>query len=54
MQTESNVGVCSRLASELFPLKFWRSMVADTAQASFGIIFFVVEITKGYCPRKEI
>ena len=38
---------CSLMAMELFPLKFWRNVTADTARASFGTIFFIVEITKG-------
>jgi hypothetical protein len=39
---------CSGMALELFPLSFWRNVTADTARASFGAIFFLVEITKGY------
>ena len=38
---------CSLMAMELFPLSFWRNVTADTARASFGTIFFIVEITKG-------
>ena len=39
---------CSGMANNLFPLSFWRDATADTARASFGIIFFIVEVTKGY------
>jgi hypothetical protein len=39
---------CSLMALELLPLSFWRNVTADTARASFGTIFFIVEITKGY------
>jgi hypothetical protein len=39
---------CSLMALELLPLSFWRNVTADTARASFGSIFFIVEITKGY------
>jgi hypothetical protein len=39
---------CSLMALELLPLSFWRNVTADTARASFGIIFFIVEITKEY------
>ena len=39
---------CWPLAVQLFPLKFWRNVTAETARATFGTIFFIVEITKGY------
>lgn len=39
------------MALELFPLSFWRNVTADTARASFGTIFFIVEITKEYNPE---
>ena len=39
---------CSLMALELLPLTLWRNVTADTARASFGTIFFIVEITKGY------
>lgn len=39
---------CSIMSLDLFPLSFWRNVTADTARASFGAIFFLVEITKGY------
>ena len=39
---------CGPLALQLFPLTFWINVTADTARATFGTIFFIVEITKGY------
>lgn len=48
MQTEGNTAeICSIMADDLFPLSFWRNVTADTARATFGTIFFIVEITKG-------
>src|SRR5271170_7789343 len=44
---------CSLMALELFPLSFWRNITADTARATFGTIFFIVEITKGYIAEFE-
>ena len=39
---------CSVIAFNMFPISFWRTVTSDTARASFGIVFFLVEITKGY------
>jgi len=47
MQTGGTMTSCSGMADNLFPLSFWRDVTADTARASFGIIFFIVEVTKG-------
>ena|SRR5277367_6238134 len=48
IQAGNTAEECSLMASELLPLSFWRNITADTARASFGTIFFIVEITKGY------
>jgi len=48
IQAGNTTDECSLMALELLPLSFWRNVTADTARASFGTIFFIVEITKGY------
>lgn len=51
---ENSLMTCWPLALQLFPLTFWRNITADTARATFGTIFFIVEITKGYQAPHEV